>query len=543
MPEDSDTSETESASTEPRASKTSGWFVTAFGLATIIGMLAMPVLAGAPAKDSVSQWVVYLGRFHFVILHLPIGMLLLVILMEFGKLFRRDKGSSTLIPIFFTAASAVVAVIVGFLLYQSGNDNSELIQDHMWWGIGFASATIAAFMVKNWVDFAGGRGNFLYFLILLGCAGVMGVASHDGGESVHGKGYLRKEEPADVRELINQIPGVEQLPIEGKEEKDEDEEPAEEPVKAEVESVSSEEQVVFADIVQPILDQKCVSCHGEDKQKGKYRMDSYKALLAGGKEGEGFEPGNAEDSNMIFRIHLPEDDDEHMPPEDKEQIEEHELAILEWWIDSGASPDAKVSEVEMPDEIKAAISNIVPAEAVKAKEEAKEEAKVEEADKAEEVRKELSGKVEELQGEFPSALSFESKTSSGLVFTAVSMRDKFSDAELAKLEPVMYGLVSLDLSASKVSDKGVGSIVAAKNLKMLRLSETEISDASMETIAGLVNLESLNLYGTGVTTSGVSKLAGLPKLKKLYLWQTQVDEKGADELRKKMPDCEIVMGL
>ena len=533
----SDTSETESAPSQPRASKINGWFVTAFGLATIAGMLAMPVLAGAPKEDTVSQWVQYLGRFHFVILHLPIGMLSLVILMELGKLFRRDKGSSTLIPMFFTATSAVVAVIVGFLLYQSGSDNSELIQDHMWWGIGFASATIAAFTVKNWVDFAGGKGNFLYFLTLLGSAVVMAVTSHDGGDSVHGKGYLRKEEPAEVRQLINQIPGAEQLPIEEK--NGEDGGSSEESKGDQKVTVPLQEQIVFTHIVQPILDQKCVSCHGDEKQKGKFRVDSYETLLAGGKEGEGFEPGNAEKSNIIFRIHLPEDDDEHMPPEGKKQIEEHELAILEWWIDSGASPDAKVSEVEMPDPIKAALASIVPPEALKAQ----EDAKVVEANKEEEARKVLAAKVEKLRGDFPSALNFESQASSGLTFTAVSMRNKFSDAELFKLESVMEGIVSLDLSASKVTDKGVEAIASAKKLRMLRLSETQVTDASLETIAGLVDLESLNLYGTAVTTSGVAKLVDLPKLKRLYLWQTQVDEKGAEELRKKMPDCEIVMGL
>lgn len=544
----SDIAETESAQAEPRPSRINGWFLTAFGLATIAGMLAMPILAGPPKDDQVSQWVLYLGRFHFIILHLPIGMLSLVILMELGKLFRRDKGSSTLVPMFFTAASAVVAVIVGFLLFQSGDDNSELIQDHMWWGIGFASSTIAAFMVKNWVDLAGGKGNFLYFLILLGSAGVMGVASHDGGESVHGKGFLRKEEPVEVRELINQIPGAKQLPLEGKDKLKEDEpkdvegkgslqEPEPEPDAVPV--VAPDDQVVYTHLVQPIFEQKCVSCHGENKQKGKFRMDTYEALLSGGKEGDGFEPGNAEDSNIIYRIHLPEDDDEHMPPEDKKQIEPHELAILEWWIDSGASPDAKVSEVEMPDAVKKALGSIVPPEVA----EAEEDAKIEEAKKEDEARKVLAVKVEKLRADFPSALNFESQDSSGVTFTAVSMRSKFTDEELAKLAPVMEGMVSLDLSATKVSDKGVDAIAKATKLKMLRLSETEITDASLDKLAELPELESLNLYGTKVTTGGVSKLATLPNLKRLYLWQTQVDEKGAEELRKKMPGCEIVMGL
>ncbi len=544
----SESPETDNAPSPSRPSN--GWFLTAFGFATIVAMFSMPFLAGEPKSDEVSQWVSYLGRFHFVILHLPIGMLSLVILMELGKLFRKDKGSSTLVPMFFTAASAVVAVIAGFLLYQSGDDTSDLIQDHMWWGIGFASCAVAAFIVKNWVDLSGGKGSFFYLLTLLGSAGVMGVASHDGGESVHGKGYLRKEEPPQVRQWVNQLPGAKQLPIEGGEEEvpKEPDQKVEEPSNATVEPpavptpVSAEEQVIFTHLVQPIFEAKCVSCHGEDKQKGKLRMDSYEALLAGGKEGEGFEPGNAKDSNILYRIHLPLEDDEHMPPEDKEQVEAHELAIIEWWINTGASPDAKVSDVEMPDAVKDAIGKIGPAESPEVSE-AKEEARVEEANKEGEAKKLIAQKLEKLRDEFPSALNFESQNSSAVTFTAVSMRSNFTDQELAKLAPVMEAMVSLDLSSTKVSDKGVEVIGKAPNLKVLRLPETGITDASLDLLAGLSELESLNLYGTQVTTAGVAKLVTLPNLKRLYLWQTQVDEAGAEELRKKMPGCEIVMGL
>ncbi|MBK1825797.1 c-type cytochrome domain-containing protein [Haloferula rosea] len=512
-------------------------FLTVVGLLTIVGMVAMPLLAGEPDGQTATQWVRYLGRYHFIILHLPIGMLSLVILMELGKLFRSEKGSSTLVPAFFTAVSAVVAVVVGFLLYQSGDDNSELIQNHMWWGIGFASATIVAFCVKNWVDLAGGKGGFVYFLSLLASAGVMTVASHDGGESVHGKGYLRKEEPPALREWINQLPGAEKLPIE---EDGSSDEPAEgsgatqEPV-----GVPLEEQVVYTHLIQPIFDQKCVSCHGEDKQKGKLRMDTYELTLAGGKEGDGFEPGNAEDSNIVYRIHLPLDDDEHMPPEDKKQMEDHEIAVLEWWINAGASPDLKVVDAEMPAEVKEAVSKLVPPEVAAAEAAAATSAQEEEA----KAREALAAEVEKLQEVFPSALNFESQQSSGVTFTAVSMRKNFGDEELAKLAPLAPALVSVDLSATQVTDAGLLSLADASKLKMLRLSETQVTDAALEAVAGMVALESLNLYGTKVTNEGVLKLVDLPNLKRLYLWQTAVDAAGADAVRAKMPDCEVILGV
>lgn len=493
-------------------------FLTIFGLAAIAGVIAMPFLAGAPAADTLSQWERFLGRFHPVVLHLPIGILALVILLEFGKLFKKDKGASTLVPIFFASVTSVVAVIFGFLLWQSnpGDYPEDLIESHLWWGIGFSAAVIGCTILKAWVDFAGGAKNWVYFLALVGSGGAMGVASHDGGSITHGKTYLTDEAPPEVRELLG-------LPVE--------EEPEPEPI---------EEQVVYTHLVQPFLDQKCVSCHGPDKQKGKYRMDTYDALVAGGKnDGDGIVPGNADDSSVIFRIELDEDDDEHMPPEGKKDLEEHELVVLKWWIDEGASPDLKVVDANMPDEVKEAVSKLVPPEVIA--QQAAAAAAAAEAEK--QAREAMANKVKEVQKTFPSALNFESQQSSGLTFTAVSIRKDFGDEQLAGLAELAPSLVSVDLSATKVTDEGLKVLAGASDLRMLRLAETGITDASMETLAGLVALKSLNLYGTGVTTEGVLKLADLPNLKRLYLWQTGVDAAGADLLRKQLPECEIVLGV
>ena len=86
-----------------------------------------------------------------------------------------------------------------------------------------------------------------------------------------------------------------------------------------------EEQFVYDDIIAPMLERTCTNCHDEDKQKGKLRMDSHAALMAGGQEGPAIEPGSAEKSNIIVRIRLPEDDDEHMPPEGKPDLTDEEI--------------------------------------------------------------------------------------------------------------------------------------------------------------------------------------------------------------------------
>jgi len=532
----------------PRRTLTGPVFLTIFGLLVIAALALLPSWAGPPPEDGLPDMAKFFGRFHPVILHLPIGMLLLVLIMEGSRVFSKKKsGTSTQVAMFFAAASAVVAVLLGFVLYYSmpGDYKTELAERHLDGGIIFACGTIAAFVIKVWVDVAGGKGAWLYLLTLLGSSAMMGIASHDGASLTHGEDYLTKYAPNPVREMIG-------LPI--KESKDKKAKPAaggdslaadgsSDPdgggVIVPVVVKAPSEQVVYTDLIAPILEQKCYSCHNAEKQKGKFRMDDYDLLVKGGKEGEGLIHGKSAESNMIVRVDLPEDDDEHMPPEGKKDLEAHEVLLIKWWIDSGASKDAKLADVQATDEVKAALAKLVPPEVLAEQKAAAEREVKAAAGKRETVKTE----VEKLRKEFPAALNFESQSSSGVTFTAVSMRKDFGDDDLAKLGPVMPAIVSLDLSSSTVTDNGAKLLKDAGELKSLRLSETGLTDAGLDVLAGLSKLESLNLYGTQVTNEGVMKLSGLANLRKLYLWQTKVDDAGLQALKAKLPGCEIVMGL
>jgi hypothetical protein len=298
-----------------------------------------------------------------------------------------------------------------------------------------------------------------------------------------------------------------------------------------------EEQIVYADMVQPILNKRCVECHKEGKSKGKFRMDSYELLVKGGKEGDGITPGNALDSNIVYRCELPEDDDEHMPPESKTDIEDHELAVIKWWIDSGADPLKTVAQLELTDEIRAAIAKLDLAIDPNAGKSSSA------APKADLPSTELLKAVAALAKDFPGSLTFESQASSKLTFTAVSLRKNLNDPVFAKLKSVIPSMVSMDLSSTAITDDSVKLLASAKDLRMIRLSETKISDAALDTLAGLKNLESVNLYGTRVSDAGVEKLTSLTNLKRLYLWQTDVSEGMITKLKEALPDLEIITGI
>ena len=113
-----------------------------------------------------------------------------------------------------------------------------------------------------------------------------------------------------------------------------------------------QEAYVYNDVVRPILQTKCYSCHGVNKQKGKLRMDDAVMLMKGGKDGKVIEPGNADSSELIKRLLLPVDNEDHMPPKEKPQPSESQIVLLQWWISQGASFVKKVKEVDQPDKIK-----------------------------------------------------------------------------------------------------------------------------------------------------------------------------------------------
>jgi uncharacterized membrane protein len=488
--------------------------LTCAGLLLITALGLLPFLAGPPSEDGLPDIVKFIGRFHPVILHLPIGILVWVLVQEGLNLFpgKRARVSSRTAA-GFAAGSAVIASLLGFLLYYSMPDyDKELAERHLLGGILFTCMAIATFLVKVWVDAASGRGTLLYRFFLLASAGVMGFASHDGASLTHGKGYLTDHAPEPLRKWLG-------LP--------EKKSPGPAPA-----AKTAENQLVYTDVIVPILEQKCYSCHNSEKQKGKFRMDEYDLLIKGGKEGEGVVPGDLAKSNIIVRVELPEDDEEHMPPEGKKDLDAHELVLLKWWISQGASKDAKLTELPATDEVKQALAKFVPGKPVEAV--AKPKPQMSDAFKT---------SIENLRREFPAALNYEFQGADTLVFTALGMRGKFGDAQLAKLQPVLPAVVTLDMSHTSITDEGVKTLASAAKLKSLRLSETQVGDAALETLSKLTELESLNLYGTQVTSQGILKLASLQGLRKLYLWQTKVDEQTLQTLREKLPDCEIITGI
>jgi len=463
--------------------------------------VASPKTAGAAGL-----WMNFLGQYHFLVLHLPIGATVLVLCMEGLGLFGKYKPNTTL-ALAFAAGTSIFAVVFGYFLYLTGEYNVEKLADHKDDGVIFTVIIILTFLIKYSYDVK--KFTWLkptYLVALLATAVMMYNAGHEGGELTHG-------------DPLNAFPSKIK---------------AEQDAKAIADAVVVTDPVIYKNIVHNILENKCISCHGPDKDKGDLRLDSLEAMFKGGAEEEALVAHDIEASYMITTIMLPIEEDEHMPPKAKPQITPEELKILKWWIAMGAPENTKLSEVEVSEEITLAIATLKTPEELKKIRDQKRLAKEQAAKQFKEKRAKLQTVLQSVNEAFPGSFRYSSQEDTDLVFNSVSYRKQFKGSDLQILEEVAADVVELDLSSTTITDSDIVYLEKFTNLRSLKLNETKITDEALETIGKLENLRSLNLYGTEITDAGVMAISKLKHLEKIYLWSTQVTPVGAENLRKSL---------
>ena len=106
--------------------------------------------------------------------------------------------------------------------------------------------------------------------------------------------------------------------------------------RGETQSSHTEADVSFTEDVAPILEGKCVICHGGPDENGAITKEleldrtSYDALMVGSEFGPIVEPGNAEDSVLWMMIEVGD------MPQEGEPLTTEELEVIKTWIAEGA---------------------------------------------------------------------------------------------------------------------------------------------------------------------------------------------------------------
>src|SRR3954462_3760431 len=264
------------------------------------------------------------GHFHPVLVHLPIGILMTGLLLQWLARKEKYKSLEVAVPIVLLVGTigALISCITGAMLYTTDDYDKSLASWHMIMAITLTLVALMAYAKTKNPQFPADK-NLLSISLLV----LIMITGHLGGSLTHGSDYLTKpllnifSRDSTASLTIKPVPNV-------------------------------QEAQVYTEVIKPILQTRCYSCHGPNKQKGGLRMDDSLRLMKGGKDGIVIEAGSAEKSELIKRLALSLSNDDHMPPKEKPQLTKSQVALLHWWIDNGAVFNKKVKDIEQPAEVK-----------------------------------------------------------------------------------------------------------------------------------------------------------------------------------------------
>ncbi len=435
----------------------------------------------------------FAGKFHPLLVHLPIGFLLLAALLQWVGRLPAYQKIRVAVPITLLAGTiaALFSCVSGYLLSMDGGYNDITLDLHMWMGI---ATTIIAFLA--WLIsigkipvpfFQSPRALNLFLMLML--AGIS-LAGHWGGTLTHGEGYLSL---SGTQGSEAARPAITNL----------------------------NEALVFRDIVQPILQHKCADCHNSNKMKGELSLQNLAQIMKGGKHGAVVVSGNPGESELIRRVLLDPSDKKFMPTDGKPPLTADETTLISWWIEQAAlQEEQKVAEAAPPENIMQIIRDYfgggLPTTAGRS-------------------TKTQPNTTPELSAPALQADALQQLTNAGFAVKQIHYNPDLLDVslpagsgdmqhKLALLSPLKDNIVWLNISANGVSDQDLAAIGSYTNLQRLRLENNPVTNTGLQHLATLGHLESINLCFTNIDSSALAILEAIPSLKTAYIWGTSLPQ-------------------
>jgi uncharacterized membrane protein/mono/diheme cytochrome c family protein len=443
----------------------------------------------------------FFGRFHPVFVHLPIGILLLACTFILMSLKNQFVGLKSSIPfiLLFGAISAVFSCVTGYLLANNGDYDGELVSNHQWMGI-----SVAIIAILFWLVYKKITSNFILGFISVTLIVLISITGHLGGSLTHGANYLTESLQKEGSKGKAAIPPI----------------------------ANVQEAFVYKDAIQPLLQSRCYSCHGAEKQKGKLRLDAEEYILKGGKTGVAIVPDKVEEGELIKRILLPLSDEDHMAPKEKPQLTVNEITLLKWWIANGADFKKKFKELPQSDQIKPVLKALQVGDSG---------VKLAESDVP-------SNEIGAADQKAVAILA-----NAGVTIVPVAQNSNYlsanfmnvkllSDSVISSIKKIKSQLVWLKLENRAINDQILAAFKDCENLTRLSLNNSSITDQGLGHLSELTELQSLSLVGTKVTVKGLTKLSKLKKLKYIYLYQTGVKRADWAMLKNLFPTATLDSG-
>jgi len=460
-----------------------------------------------------SDITLFFGRFHPLIVHLPIGILLFAALLELLSTTQKNENYelATKIALLTGAFTAFLAALAGYFLASTGSYDDKALFWHQWLGISIGFVALFAWWLKQNPRLKQKvnktRANqWVAAVVLL----LIGVTGHLGGNLTHGSNYLTEYLPTPLRSWLS-------TPVS---------QSTAQPLPSSIDSV-----VVFSHIIQPLLRSKCVACHQSGNAQGKLALDSEDGFRKGGKSGSVVTPGDWEKSELVRRVILPPTSTKFMPAKNLPPLNNLEIHLLKWWISNGADFNKKVAATDANDKTRFLLTTylgIDPNEKVK-------EVTLPVVSKAPpQVLKALQE-----AGVLVKPLTQNTNLLEVSFLMARNQKPEQRRQQLEKLLLIKDQVYWLNLSNCGLENEDMKLLSQFRHLTRLHLEKNSISDAGIAYLLELKNLEYLNLYENPITDQSLASLQKLPALRSVNVWQTQITEKGIAGLKSGTKQLEV----
>ncbi len=419
--------------------------------------------AYAGQEKETPKILLFFGRFHPLILHLPIGALLLTFFIEIiGRIQKNDFNIMIKNALGFSAFFSVLTAILGYFLSLEGGYGKEVLQIHMYAGLAMALLTCLLYFAKKTEN---GAKKKMYMPLYITTLLLTTVTGHYGSILTHGDTFLTAYSPIgfdDEKEII----------------------------------IDTDSLYYYNNVIIPILEDKCIQCHNSNKIKGELNLSTIEHIKRGGENGEILMAGNINESPMYTSLMLSIEEDNHMPPSGKPQLTRNEIWLIKHWIASGADFNKQMVNYVKNDTMTNMLIDylILP------------KLKVAEAN-----QKDVNILIE--NGFVIRKLVFGEPYLSA---TYSNNDQKISNKAMKSLISVSDQLVELNLQESQLTDELASSIKRLKSLRILRLDQTLITNKTLDYLKNQKELEILNVFNTGITNEGLTDLLNYIEPKKIF---------------------------
>ena len=444
----------------------------------------------------------FLGSLHPLIVHLPIGIVLLTIAID---VFMRNKNNSVQRVItmgwFFSFFSGLLAVIFGWFLGDNGYYLDSQINIHKWSGIAFVSICFIVWLLR-YINFRFSKSfnrsvNLTSIILLM-------ITGHFGGEMTHGQNYLFENLPYTQKKI-----SVTTL--------------------SETKRSNNDSLFVYEDLIHPVLEEKCIACHNQNLASGGLNMSSIESMIKGGNSGAGIQNGNPFESLIYKRVSFPHDHPKFMPPTGV-PLSYDQIATLEWWIDNGAKKQMPVTLTRNDPKT---LRFMELQYGLDLREKTYLETLILSSPSQEEL-KSIEG--EEYIWRFLNP----EQSFLDLKFT----KKKIEINDLLKVQSIKNNITWLNLADCMLNDNHLSYISNFPNLTRLKIQKNPlVTNKGIEALQKLEHLTELNLYGTRVSNKTLITLGQMKSLKKLFVWNTRITDKEIADFKALHPEVEVIAGF